>query len=108
MRASELLLRAVPALAPPLVRALFSHTSMRYVNPHILKDWVYVLTTDATPASQLYMTKDAGAHWTRVRVPIAQLATNTSAKQWQQLAKRTAVGALHDARAYMHYATARA
>ena len=41
MKASKLLLDVVPALAPPLVRALFSHTSMRYLNPHILEDWVY-------------------------------------------------------------------
>lgn len=34
-----------------------------------LKDWVYAMTDDATGAAQLYLTKDAGAHWTRVRIP---------------------------------------
>ncbi|MFO0805148.1 MAG: proprotein convertase P-domain-containing protein [Gemmataceae bacterium] len=34
-----------------------------------LKDWVYAMTDDAAGNAQLYMTKDAGAHWTRVRMP---------------------------------------
>jgi subtilisin-like proprotein convertase family protein len=34
-----------------------------------LRDWLYAMTRDPSGATQLYLTKDAGAHWTLVRVP---------------------------------------
>src|SRR6185312_6155062 len=34
-----------------------------------LRDWLYAMTTDANGVAQLYVTKDAGAHWTLVRLP---------------------------------------
>ena len=39
------------------------------VEDSFLRDWLYAMTTDGNGAAQLYVTKDAGAHWTLVRVP---------------------------------------
>ncbi len=41
-----------------------------------LRDWLYAMTTDAQGIAQLYVTKDAGAHWTLVRIPTIGFGTN--------------------------------
>jgi|GEM_PF-1642721 len=73
---------ATPASIPNTGRRTLLAVPARTGDPlkdSFLKDWVYALTTDGVGLAasvQLYMTKDAGAHWTRVRLPVSLFATN--------------------------------
>jgi subtilisin-like proprotein convertase family protein len=62
-----------------------------------LKDWVYAMSTDPNGAVQLYLTKDAGAHWTLVRVP-SQFGQGTNNESTASISPRSqfSVGTQND------------